>query len=111
MFKLFSKGEVVVLPFPFSNLRATKRRPALVVATLQGDDVICCQITSEERFDDYALLLEEVHFKEGGLQQASRIRPNKLFTADKNLITYKIGKIKEQKIKEVEEMLLKIFKN
>lgn len=39
----FSKGDVVVLPFPFSDLSASKKRPAVVVATLTGDDVICCQ--------------------------------------------------------------------
>ena len=36
----FVKGDVVVTPFPFSDLSATKRRPALVVATLTGDGVI-----------------------------------------------------------------------
>jgi len=32
-----------------SNLQAGKRRPALVVADLPGDDVILCQITSQSR--------------------------------------------------------------
>ncbi len=40
-------GEVVVLPFPQTNLQAGKRRPALVVANLMGDDLILCQITSQ----------------------------------------------------------------
>jgi hypothetical protein len=31
-------GEVVVLPFPQTDLRAGKRRPDLVVADLAGDD-------------------------------------------------------------------------
>jgi mRNA interferase MazF len=43
----FVKGEVVVVPFPFSDLTASKRRPALVIADLDGDDVILCQITSQ----------------------------------------------------------------
>ena len=38
----FVKGDVVVVPFPFSDLMQTKRRPALVVAELKGDDVILC---------------------------------------------------------------------
>ncbi len=33
------KGDVVVLPFPFSDLSKSKKRPALVVADLQGDDI------------------------------------------------------------------------
>jgi len=40
--KEFSKGDVVVLPFPFSDLSASKKRPALIVANLDGNDVILC---------------------------------------------------------------------
>jgi mRNA interferase MazF len=39
-------GDVVVLPFPQTNLQTGKRRPALVVADLSGDDLILCQITT-----------------------------------------------------------------
>ena len=42
----FVKGDVVVLPFPFSDLSTQKRRPALVVAVASADDVILAQITS-----------------------------------------------------------------
>jgi mRNA interferase MazF len=45
--RAFVKGDVVVAPFPFSDLSATKKRPALVVATLTGDDVILWQITGQ----------------------------------------------------------------
>ena len=46
----FVKGDVVVTPFPFSDLQAAKRRPALVVATFTGDDVLLCQITTSTVF-------------------------------------------------------------
>ncbi len=36
----FVKGDVVIVPFPFSELSQAKRRPALVAAKLQGDDLI-----------------------------------------------------------------------
>lgn len=40
------KGDVVVVPFPFSDLTQAKWRPALVISALEGDDLILCQITS-----------------------------------------------------------------
>ncbi|MBN2488357.1 MAG: type II toxin-antitoxin system PemK/MazF family toxin [Methanosarcinaceae archaeon] len=49
------KGDIVVIPFPFSDLSASKRRPALVVANLTGDDVILCQITSIAKNDQYSI--------------------------------------------------------
>ena len=48
----FVKGEVVVIPFPFSDLSGSKRRPALVLADLPGDDIILCQITSQNSSKD-----------------------------------------------------------
>ena len=36
----FVKGDVVVLPFPFSDLSSAKRRSALVVAIASADDII-----------------------------------------------------------------------
>ena len=107
----FVKGDIVVLPFPFSNISATKKRPALIAATLKGDDFICCQITSEARFDEYAVELKNEDFKQGGLYQTSRIRPNRLFTADRSIVLYRIGALKEMKMKEVEEKIIKIFKS
>lgn len=53
----FVKGDVVVLPFPFSDLSVTNRRPALVVASLPGDDVILCQITSRDVANPNAISL------------------------------------------------------
>lgn len=103
------KGDVVVLPFPFSDLSASKKRPAIVVATLTGDDIICCQITSEARFDEYAILLNDKDFQRGSLQQTSMIRPNRLFTAERSIISYKVGMLNRKKIKDVEKRLVKIF--
>jgi mRNA interferase MazF len=103
------KGDVVVLPFPFSDLSATKKRPALVVANLAGDDLILCQITSEPRVDDYSIVLTDKDFYSGSLHLSSIIRPNRLFTADISLILYNIGALKEHKIKEVEKGIIRIF--
>ena len=74
-----------------------------------GDDIICCQITSEARFDEYAIVLNDNDFKEGSLQQTSLIRPNRIFTADQSIISYKTGRLKEKKIEEIESGLVKIF--
>ncbi|MFC1691691.1 type II toxin-antitoxin system PemK/MazF family toxin [Nanoarchaeota archaeon] len=103
------KGDVVVLPFPFSDLSKSKKRPALVVANLKGDDTILCQITSKARSDDHAIVLSKNDFKQGNLHLTSMIRPNRIFTADKRIILYKIGSLKNSKIKEVEKEIIKII--
>jgi hypothetical protein len=42
----FAAGQVVVLPFPFSDLTRNKFRPALLLAEVGRGDWIACQITS-----------------------------------------------------------------
>jgi mRNA interferase MazF len=105
----FVSGNVVVLNFPFSDLSQTKRRPALILAAFQGDDLILCQITSQARDDAYSVRLEASDFVTGGLNQSSRIRPNRLFTADSNIVIYKAGEISGAKLKETRDRLISML--
>lgn len=51
----FIKGDVVILSFPFSDLSSSKKRPALILADITGDDYIMIQITSKNTsFIDYS---------------------------------------------------------
>ena len=61
----FVKGDVVVLPFPFSDLTNTKPRPALVVANQIQNDVILCQITSQNFRNSYSIAIDESDFNSG----------------------------------------------
>jgi mRNA interferase MazF len=107
----FVKGDVVVIPFPFSDLSQSKRRPALVIAPLEGDDVILCQLTSKAVKDAYAILVEDGDFASGSLKQPGNIRPNRLFTADTHIILYRVGSVKREKPAQVIETLIRIIKN
>ena len=103
------KGNVVVILFPFSDLSSAKKRPALVVSVLKGDDSILCQIT-KARKDEYSIGLSNKDFEKGGLRIDSYIRPNRLFTADKSIVKKKIGRIDNKKIKQVIEKVCEIIR-
>ena len=105
----FVKGDIVVIPFPFSDLTGAKRRPALVLADLQGDDIILCQITSHQTKDNYSILLEDKDYIFNKLPVLSNIRPNQIFTADKNIIIKKVASIKETAFKTVIQKILDIL--
>ena len=89
----FVKGDIVVIPFPFSDLSGSKKRPALVLTNLQGDDIILCQITSQQTQDKYAIPLSEQDFSFNKLPVLSNVRPNRIFTADKSIIVKKVAAI------------------
>lgn len=102
----FVKGDVVVVPFPFSDLTNAKRRPALVVAGFECDDLLLCQITSQRIKDRYAVAFDEGDFETGTLRQRSHVRPNRLFTADRQIILYRVGRLKSGKVAEVIDKII-----
>jgi len=106
----FVKGDAVVVPFPFSDLSSAKRRPALVLADLEGEDRILCQITSRPVGDRDAIPLSEADFEAGGLRQASNVRPNRLFTADSGLILYAVGRVRADMHARVVERVVDILR-
>ena len=106
----FVKGDIVVVPFPFSDLTRAKRRPALILAELEGDDLILCQITSQTIKDKYAVPITDEDFETGGLKQPSNIRPNRIFTANNHIVLYRVGNLKTQKLSDVIESIIEIIK-
>ncbi|HEB30004.1 MAG TPA: type II toxin-antitoxin system PemK/MazF family toxin [Spirochaetes bacterium] len=75
----FVKGDIVVVPFPFSDLSALKKRPAVVITSLKGKDLILAQITSKNIKDEYSIPIGENDFNTGSLKQNSNVRPNRSF--------------------------------
>ena len=105
----FVRGDVVVVPFPFSDLSQAKRRPAFILTELDGDDRILCQITSQSLRDRHAIQLDDRDFAEGSLRKNSNIRPNRIFTADIHIILYRVGRLKTDKIDEIIKKVVEIL--
>lgn len=105
----FIKGDIVVIPFPFSDLSRNKRRPAFVIKDLADNDILLCQITSKPNKDNFSISLRKSDFENGELPVESNIRINKLFTADRKIILRKAGKVKENYYKKVIEELVKFI--
>ena len=80
-----SVGSVVLVRFPFSDLSASKLRPAVVLAGVDHDDWILCQITSNPYADTRAVEIVDSDFASGNLMRASYARPGKLFSANTSL--------------------------
>lgn len=103
------KGDVISVPFPFSDGSATKRRPALVIAESDSNNIIVCPITSKPG-RDYVIKLEDQDFRVGKLNLSPcYIRPNIIATVDKSNVIRQIGKLKDGKINEVISAIIEIL--
>ena len=107
----FVKGQIVVVPFPFSDLSDFKKRPAIVIASLDGDNLILAQITSKERSKKYSLSISVSDFESGSLHIDSFVNCDKIFTLDKEIILRTIGKLDFKKTNQIISKVVDIIKS
>ena len=90
---IYNQFDIVVIPFPFTDLNTDKRRPALVLSTKnfnnQSGNYVLAMITSQNN-PDWPLDTRIGSMQKAGLKAPSKIRM-KLFTLDSRLIVRKIG--------------------
>lgn len=105
----FTVGQVVVLPFPFSDLSQKKLRPALLLAEAGRGDWIACQITSNPYADTLSITLTESEFAEGGLQRVSYLRPGKLFTCHESLPVNTVGLLNKAALQQARTAVIQLI--
>lgn len=109
----FEIGEVVLVPFPFTDLSQTKRRPVLIISNiahnLSSDDFVCCGITANLDNKHYSILLEPSEMIDGAIPVTSRIKFDKIFTLKKSLAVKRLGKVNSKKINQVRDALVSLF--
>jgi mRNA interferase MazF len=103
-------GQVVLVPFPFSDLSQAKMRPAVVRADAGRGDWILCQVTSNPYGDARVITLRAKEFKSGSLRITSYARPGKLFTANENLIAERVRVLKNKAMNELIGAVITLFK-
>ncbi len=103
-------GQVVLVPFPFSDLTNAKLRPAVVLADAGRDDWVLCQLTSNPYSDPHAIQLVETSFRSGSLQVTSYARPGKLFTANSSLMVSQVGNLKTESVRDIVEAVVSLLR-
>lgn len=105
-----SVGTVVLVRFPFSDLSSSKLRPAIVLADAGRNDLILCQITSQQYADPIAIEIANTDLSTGSFRKNSYARPGKLFAANSVIITKQIGEVKSQKHQQLVEAIIALLK-
>lgn len=106
----FKKCDIILVNFPFSDLKDSKIRPALVIKPLEGENTILCQITTKERgLTKYEVKLPKTAC-DGNIKFDSNIYLDMIFTLHESLIVSKLGHVKDEAIKkEVANKIKEMF--
>ncbi len=105
-----ASGDVVLVPFPFSDLSTSKLRPAVCLADAGRGDWVLCQITSSPYGDPHAVPLDTPDFDSGGLLVASFARPGKLFTANDSLMVRAVGRLNSAALQRVVDAVVSVLR-
>lgn len=106
----YERGSVVLIPFPFSDLKGLKQRPALVISSIKSqlktNQIICMMITSVN--PSYSTDYNVQTWQGSGLIKPSVIKVNRVFTINSNLVKRTLGKLSESDIENIYSIFLKV---
>lgn len=94
---MYDRGTVVVVPFPYTDLRGKKTRPALVLSDrIHNDltgDIVLCALTSNLVNSRWSVLVEQGDMESGKLPLPSRVKVDKLITLHRTVIRKQVGRL------------------
>ena len=102
-----TKGDIILIPFPFTDLTGNKLRPAIVLIET-GQDLTICFITTQLKWEELTDI-ELLPTKYNGIKKPSLIRLSKIATVDKSLAVGKLGELQKNKMEELNNKLKRLL--
>lgn len=103
-----NKGDIVLIPFPFTDLSGIKNRPALISIDGESDLTVSFITTQIKWQEDFDVKIEPS--PTNGIKRTSLIRLSKLATIDKELVIGKLGNLTKEELIAIDKNLIEIFK-
>jgi len=111
---MISQREIILLSFPFSDLRTSKVRPAIVISNNEYnskfDDIIAVPLTTNLKFRDYAFVITNKDLDRGRLIKDSNVKVDRIFSVDKNLVRFTIGRVNRNVHRMIKEIISELIK-
>jgi mRNA interferase MazF len=101
------KGDILLIPFPFTDLSGQKNRSALVLVTTHTDLTVAFITSQIKRQEKHDLKIEPS--AENGLKTTSLVRLSKLATITKELAMGKLGSLSDSEMKQLNQNLIQLF--
>ena len=108
---MYKRGEIVLIPVPFSDLSSVKKRPVLVISNTSYNyanrDIIVVAVTSNLRQSGIIINTEDL--VTGGLPKTSLIRCEKIYTLEQGIVLKSFGVISEKVLENVASEINKLI--
>lgn len=106
-----SKGDLVLVPFPFTDLSGQKVRPALVLHhDTKGEDCVVAFLSSLKQKKLLRFDVVVVPSRQNGLKVRSVVKVNKIATLQKKIVLGELGILGRDFLIKVDEKLKRLFR-
>jgi mRNA interferase MazF len=110
---MYRQGDIVLIPFPYSDLSTTKQRPVLVLSNTtynkSQSDLVVAAITSNLISKTYSIKITADDLDEGQLRATSAVRADKIYTFSNQIVIKKFGHLKTPIFSEVKQQLIHLL--
>ncbi|MGB3672084.1 MAG: type II toxin-antitoxin system PemK/MazF family toxin [Phormidesmis sp.] len=109
-----AKGDIILVPFPFTDLSQTKLRPAVVLwADSKGQDVTLCFISSQNidrlTANEFVIAATDPQFSMTGLKVTSKVRVTRVVTLERRLLQRRLGRLGDRLMSRLDQVLRNAF--
>jgi len=98
-FKAFRQRDIVLIPISYTDMTATKHRPALVISSddynQKGTDILAVMITSTQNRMPYDVAILAQDMEQGETPRPSFVRCDRIFSVAQSLIVRQFGRVTE----------------
>lgn len=110
---MISQRDIVLLSFPFTDLKGSKVRPAIVISNNEynknSTDFIAVPLTTNLQLKEYTLLITNRELEKGRLIVDSKVKVDKIFSVERKLVKMTIGRVKKGIHDEIKNMIFKLI--
>ena len=110
---MYRQGDIVLIPFPYSDVSATKQRPVLVLSNTNYNqmqsDLVVAAITSNLTSKTYTIQITAADLDEGLLRATSAVRADKIYTFSNQIVIKKFGHLKPSLFTEVKQQFMHLL--
>jgi|SRR5579885_1858729 mRNA interferase MazF len=110
---MISQRDIILLSFPFSDLKSSKVRPAVVLSNSKYnrkfEDIVAVPLTTKMKSRDYSLLITNNDLERGNLIIDSTIKVDRIFSVSKKLVKMNIGRINKDTFDRIKRIVIEII--
>ena len=103
------QGDIVLVPIPFTDLSAQKRRPVIIISNdeynRRNRDIVVVAMTSNPAGGSYSFTITSSEMEQGRLNRPGQVRVDKIYTLSQSIVVKTFGRVNTATLNRIRGIL------